>query len=100
MRHYEAMYIVDPEFTDEQIEPIIERYKKVVTDMGGVVGETGKWEGGRRRLAYAIKGRTEGIYILMPFESGPDVPAELDRVLKISDDVLRHIIVRPDPDEE
>ncbi|NLI01023.1 MAG: 30S ribosomal protein S6 [Chthonomonadales bacterium] len=100
MRHYEAMYIVDPELTEEQLEPIVERYKKVVTDMDGVVGETGLWEGGRRRLAYPIKGRSEGIYILMPFESDIDVPAELDRVFKISDDILRHIIVRTDPDEE
>jgi len=100
VRHYEAMYIVDPDLTDEQFEPIVERYKKVVADMGGVVGETGKWEGGRRRLAYPIKGRSEGVYVLMPFESGIEVPAELDRVLKISDDIIRHIIVRTDPDEE
>ncbi len=94
------MYIVDPDVTDEQLEPIVERYKKIVTDMGGVVGETGKWEQGRRRLAYAIKGRHEGTYIYMPFESGTDVPAELDRVFKISHDIIRHNIVRPDQDEE
>lgn len=100
MRHYEAMYIVDAELTDEQLEPILEKYKKVVTDMGGVVGETGRWEQGRRKLAYEIDGRREGIYILMNFEAGPDVPLELDRVFRISDDVFRHIIVRQDEDEE
>jgi small subunit ribosomal protein S6 len=100
VRHYEAMYIVDPELTDEELAPIVERYGKVVTDMGGVLGETGKWEGGRRRLAYSIRGRQEGVYILMLFESGIEVPAELDRVFKISDSILRHIIVRTDPDEE
>jgi small subunit ribosomal protein S6 len=94
------MYIVDPELTDEELAPIVERYGKVVTDMGGVLGETGKWEGGRRRLAYPIRGRQEGVYILMLFESGIEVPAELDRVFKISDSILRHIIVRTDPDEE
>lgn len=100
VRHYEAMYILDPDLTEEQIEPIVERYKQVVIDMGGVVDSAGLWEQGRRHLAYPIAGRREGIYILMQFQSGKDVPAELDRVLRISDNVLRHIVVRPDPDEE
>lgn len=100
MRHYEAMYIVDPELADEQLEPVMEKYKKIVTDGGGVVGETGKWEQGRRKLAYDISGRREGIYILMNFESGIDVPPELDRVFRISDEVIRHVIVRQNEDEE
>ena len=100
MRHYEAMYIVDAELEDEQLEPIFEKYKKVVTDMGGTAGETGKWENGRRRLVYEIDGRREGIYVLMNFEGNADVPTELDRIFKISDDVIRHIIVRQDEDEE
>ena len=100
MRHYEAMYIVDPDLTDEQIEPIIEKYKKVIGDMGAVVGETGKWEQGRRKLAYEIDGHREGLYIMMNFEANADVPLELDRIFRISDDVFRHIIVRQDEDEE
>lgn len=100
MRHYEAMYIVDADLTDEQLDPILEKYKKVVTDMGGVVGETGRWEQGRRKLAYEIEGKREGLYILMNFESNTDVPLELDRIYRISDDVFRHIIVRQDEDEE
>ena len=100
MRHYEAMYIVDSELTEELLDPVFEKYKKVVTDMGGVVGDTGKFEQGRRRLAYPIEKKREGIYVLMNFESGPDVPLELDRVMRISDDVFRHMIVRQDVDEE
>lgn len=100
MRHYEAMYIIDPDLTDEQIEPIVEKYKKVVSDMGAVVGETGKLEQGRRKLAYEVNGHREGIYIMMPFEANADVPLELDRVFRISDDVFRHIVVRQDEDEE
>lgn len=96
MRQYEAMYIVDAELSDEQLEPIIEKYKKVVTDMGGTVSDAGKWEQGRRKLAYEINGRREGIYILMNFEAGPEVPKELDRVFRISDDVFRHLIVLKD----
>jgi small subunit ribosomal protein S6 len=93
LHKYETMYIVDADLNDEQLEPIIEKYKKIVTSMGGVVLDAGKWEGGRRRLAYSIAGRREGIYILMNFDSGTDVPKELDRVFKISDDVFRHLIV-------
>ena len=100
MRHYEALYIVDAELTDEQLEPIMEKYKKVVTDMGGVAGETGKWEQGRRKLAYEIDRRREGVYVLMNFEAGVDVPLELDRIFRISDDVFRHVIVRQNEDEE
>ena len=100
MRHYEAMYIVDAELEDEQLQPIMEKYKKVVSDMGGVVGETGKWDAGRRRLAYEIARRREGTYILMNFEAKADVPLELDRVFRISDDVFRHMIVRQNDDEE
>ncbi len=100
MRHYEAMYIVDPDVTDEQLDPIMDKYKKIVTDMGGTVGETGKWEQGRRKMAYEVASRREGMYVLMNFEANPEVPKELDRVFKISDDVFRHIIVRQDEDEE
>ncbi len=100
MRHYEALFIVEAETTEEDLVPIIEKYQKVVTDMGGIVGETGKWEQGRRRLTYEIDGRREGLFILMNFEAGSDVPLELDRIFRISDDVFRHIIVRQDEDEE
>jgi small subunit ribosomal protein S6 len=100
MRHYEAMYIVDADLADEQLTAVLEKYKKVVADMGGVVGDTGKWEQGRRKLAYEINNRREGMYILMNFEANSDVPLELDRVFRISDDVFRHVIVRQDEDEE
>src|ERR1043166_4417834 len=100
MRHYEALYIVDAELDEEKLEPIVEKYKKIVTDMGGTVADAAKWEQGRRRLAYEIDKRREGIYILMTFEAGAEVPKELERVFKISDDVFRHQIVRTDEDEE
>ena len=100
MRHYETIYIVDADVTDEQLEPIMEKYKKVVADMGGVVGDTGKWEQGRRKLAYEVAKRREGMYVLMNFEANADVPLELDRIFRISDDVFRHVIVRQNEDEE
>jgi len=100
MRHYEAMYIVDPDTPDEGLEPIIEKYKKIVTDGGGEVSEAGKWEKGRRPLTYEINRKREGLYILMQFQSDAAVPKELDRIFRISDEIMRHLIVRQDPDEE
>ena len=100
MRHYEAMYIVDPELSDEQLEPIIEKYSKIVTDMGGTVDDAAKWEQGRRRMAYEIAKRREGMYLMMHFQANADVPKELERVFKISDDVFRYHVIRTDADEE
>ena len=100
MRHYEAMYIVDADTPDEALEATIEKYKKIVTDGGGEVSEAGKWEKGRRPLAYEINKKREGMYVLMQFQSNSDVPKELDRVFRISDEVVRHLIKRQDEDEE
>lgn len=100
MRHYEAMYIVDADTPDESLDPIIDKYKKVVTDGGGEVSEAGKWEKGRRPMAYEIGKRREGMYILMQFTSDPEVPKELDRIFRINDEIIRHLVVRQDQDEE
>ncbi len=99
MRPYEAMYIVDAEIDEEKLAATIAKYSKVVTDMGGTITNHGKWEQGRRRLAYPIGGRREGMYLMMRFEAGTDVPPELDRIYRISDDAFRHIIVRKDENE-
>jgi len=96
IRNYEALYIVDPALSDEQIESIIARHSTVIADQGGEVKAAGKWE--KRRLAYEILGRREGIYILMFFDGEPAVAKELDRVFRIADDVIRHIITRVEPE--
>jgi small subunit ribosomal protein S6 len=100
MRHYEAMYIVDADTPDESLEPLLEKYKKVITDGGGEVSEAGKWEKGRRPMAYEIAKKREGMYLLMQFTSNAEVPKELDRIFRINDEVIRHLIVRQDGDEE
>ena len=100
MRHYEAMYIVDADTPEESLEPIIEKYKKVIADGGGEVSEAGKWEKGRRPMAYEINKKREGMYLLMQFTSNMEVPKELDRIFRINDEVIRHLIVRQDEDEE
>jgi small subunit ribosomal protein S6 len=94
------MYIVDPDTPDEGVDAVIEKYKKVIADAGGEVSDASRWEKGRRPLAYEISRKREGIYILMQFVSDADAPKELDRIFRISDDVIRHLIVRQDEDEE
>lgn len=90
------MYIIDANLTDDQVDSIIAKYTKLVTDQGGEVRSVGCWD--KRRLAYEIKGRREGQYILMFFEAEAEVSKELDRVYRISDDVFRHLITRVEPE--
>ena len=96
IRNYETLYIVDSTLTDEQTDAIISKYSTLVTEQGGEVQAAGRWD--RRRLAYEIKGRREGLYILMYFSGEPTVEKELDRVFRISEDVIRHIILRVEPE--
>ena len=91
-RNYESLFIVDTTLTDEQIDSIVSKYSTVVADQGGELIAAGKWD--KRRLAYEVKERREGTYILMYFNGEAAVSKELDRLFRISDDVLRHIIVR------
>ena len=89
-KKYEAFYIVDPALTDSAVQKIADHFKEVVTKHGGKVEAAGKWE--KRKLAYPIAGHTEGNYVLMDFECGTQVPRELSRLMRISDDVIRHRI--------
>ena len=89
-KKYEALYIVKPDLSDADVQKIADRYKGVVETNGGTVESAGKWD--KRKLAYEINGLKEGNYILMYFEAPPKVPAELSRLLGISDDIVRHRI--------
>lgn len=95
-RNYESLYIIDSTLADEQTDAIISKFSTLITDQGGEVQAAGRWD--RRRLAYEVKGRREGMYILMYFSGEPAVEKELDRVFRISDDVFRHIILRIEPE--
>lgn len=94
MRNYESVFIVRPEFEDEKVAEIMEKYKSLIENHGGEIIKIEKW--GKRRLAYEIDKVKEGIYIIVHFKAEPELPLELDRVYKISDEVIRHIIVRED----
>ena len=88
--NYEVVYIMDPALGEEAIAAMIEKFKTLV-ETQGTVAAIDDW--GKRRLAYPIEDQTEGVYTLVRFESKPDFPAELDRIYKITDGIMRSIIV-------
>lgn len=91
-RKYEAFYIVKPELGDADVQKIADRFKAVVEEKGGTVANAGKWD--KRKLAYEVEGYKEGNYVLMNFEAEGTVPQELNRLMRISDDVIRHRIFK------
>jgi small subunit ribosomal protein S6 len=90
MRKYEAIYILPPSLTDSEVQEVADNFKSVVEKNGGSVERAALWE--KRKLAYDIGGHKEGNYVLMHFESGPQVPAELSRLMGINDTIVRHRI--------
>lgn len=88
--NYEVVYIIDPNQGEEAIAATVEKFKALAEQHSSAV-EVEEW--GKRRLAYAIDYKTEGYYVLMSFTSNPDFPRELDRVLGITDGILRSMIV-------
>ena len=92
--NYEALYILKPDLTEEQTAALVERFKSVA-EANGTVSEVNEW--GKRRLAYPINDLMEGYYVLMTFTAAAAaVPAELDRIFRITDGVMRSMIVCKD----
>jgi small subunit ribosomal protein S6 len=89
-RKYEAFYIVKPDFNDTDVQKIADRFKTVVEQHGGSVESAAKWD--KRKLAYEVNGFKEGNYVLMHFDAPADLPTELNRLMRINDDVIRHRI--------
>ena len=83
---YEVLYIVNPTLGEESIAALVEKFKAMV-EAEGTLSNIDEW--GKRRLAYPVNDLNEGYYVLMSFESKPEFPAELERVMKITDGVLR-----------
>jgi len=86
------MFIVDPTLSDGDVENIQDRLRELAVSRGAEVKKIAVWE--RRRLAYAINGKRDGIYILAELSAGPDVVKELDQQLTVTENVLRHMVVR------
>lgn len=92
MRDYEIMFIVDPTVSDEGLAQVQTRFTELAQSRGAEIKKVAPWE--RRRLAYEIKGKRDGIYILAELRANPASIAELENQLKVSETVLRHMVVR------
>jgi small subunit ribosomal protein S6 len=94
MRHYEIMVILDPELEERTVAPSLDTFLNVIRQDGGEVGAMDVW--GRRRLAYDIKKKSEGIYAILNVTCSPSAVSELDRQLGLNESVLRTKVMRPD----
>ena len=86
-RSYEALYIVPASMADEDVDANVEKYKKAIEEKGATVDKAERWQ--KRKLAYPIKGHNEGSYCIMQFTAPPTVPAELSRLFRINDEIIR-----------
>lgn len=93
MNNYEVMMVFSIKNGEEAAEALTEKFKALI-ESNGTIGEIDVW--GKRHLAYPIEDEPEGYYVVIPFSSNPEFPAELDRIFKITDGVLRTIIVKKD----
>jgi small subunit ribosomal protein S6 len=94
LRHYEIMVILDASLEERTVAPSLDAYLNVIRNAGGSVEKLDVW--GRRRLAYEIKKKTEGIYAVIDLQSTPAAVAELDRQLRLNESVLRTKVIRPE----
>ena len=93
MNNYEVMYIVKP-VEEEAFEALVVKFDNLINNNGGTVEKTDRW--GKKRLAYEIDDIAEGLYVLVTFSAEPKTVKELDRVIKIHEEIIRHIIVKQD----
>ena len=94
-RDYELGFILSPEVSEEQTRAILDRVEQVVANHGGQIVRVNQW--GRRRLGYPIERHRDGFYVFIDMILTPENVIELDRTLKVSEEVLRHLIKRRDP---
>lgn len=96
MRNYEVMFIAHPDLDEQSLDALVERAKGWVTAAGGELVQLDLW--GRRRLAYPIRKQTEGLYILMQTRMAPTGTAEIERSMRLNEQVMRFQVVRTDED--
>jgi len=92
LRDYEILYIVRADLDDDKVQDIIKRVNTLIERAGGSLERTNVW--GKRKLAYEVKHQKEGSYVLQDFQFEPSRVPELEAALKITEEVLRHLIVR------
>jgi small subunit ribosomal protein S6 len=96
-RKYELVYVVSPEATEDQVTDLHAQVDAIVQRMGGTLEKTENW--GRRKLAYEIGRHKEGTYVLEAIDGTGELMKEIDRRLKVSDLIIRHLVVRIDEDQ-
>ena len=96
-RKYELVYVVSPEATDEQVTDLHTQVEQIVQRMHGTIEKTENW--GRRKLAYEIGRHKEATYVLEVITGGGELMKEIDRRLKVSDLIIRHLVVRVDEEQ-
>jgi small subunit ribosomal protein S6 len=94
MRRYEMMIILDPSLEEATVQPSLDQFLTVIRDRGGSVDKVDVW--GRRRLAYDIDHKSEGIYAVIDMNAEPDTVRELDRQLSLNEAVVRTKVLRPE----
>ena len=94
MREYEVMVIFDPDTEERTVQPTLDKHLKVITKGGGTVDNVDIW--GRRRLAYEIRKKSEGIYAVINLTAEPGDVKELDRQFAINEAIMRTKVIRPD----
>src|SRR5689334_10729861 len=96
-RKYELVYVVSPDATDAQVSELHTQVEQIAQRLGGSIEKTDNW--GRRKLAYEIGPHKEGTYVLETIDGGGELMKEIDRRLKVSDLIIRHLIVRIDEEQ-
>ncbi len=94
MRKYEVMVIIDPDVDDRQVPTLLEKPLTAFTKAGGVVDNLDIW--GRRKLAYDIRKKSEGIYAVIEMTAEPSIVKELDRQFTLNEQIMRTKVIRPD----
>ena len=92
MNHYELMYIMVPTLDGEALETVMTKVTTLIESVNGTITEVKKW--GKRRLAYEINDIKEGFYVVVTFDADPSSITEIDRVLKLTEEILRFMITR------
>ena len=91
MNKYEALFIIKPDLEAEANKAVIDKFTSVITNGGGTVVKVDEW--GKKKLAYPINYIKEGFYVLITFDAEPTVPAELERNFRITEDIMRYLVV-------
>lgn len=92
VRSYEALFVIRPDLETEQTQAVVDKFSNLIVNNGGEIIQVDKW--GKKRLAYEVRKYREGFYVLLQFKGTPAVAQELERVFKITDEVIRYMITR------